>query len=200
VRTIALTGGIASGKSTVAAMLARRGAAIVDADQVAREVVEPGRPALAEIAAAFGPGVLGADGSLDRETLSNIVFADADARRRLEAITHPRVRTRMAELAAEALQSSPPLLVLDIPLLFESAMDRDFPEVLLAYVPTDVQLARLQIRNGLNREQAEQRLQAQDPIEDKRARSTWVIDNSGTVEQTQAEVDRWWQREVSGVQ
>ena len=196
VRTIALTGGIATGKSTIAGMLARHGAIVVDADEVARSVVEHGRPALAEIAAAFGPRVLEPDGSLNRTALSDIVFADVAARRRLEAITHPRIAERMAELVSDAMQSPPPLLVLDIPLLFEAGMEREYQEILLAYTPREMQLQRLRSRNELSVEQAEQRVGAQDAIDDKRSRSTWVIDNSGTVEQTQTQVDQWWQREI----
>jgi len=191
-RLIGLTGGIGTGKSTVARMLAARGAAVVDADLLAREVVEPGTPALAEIAAEFGPGVLQADGSLDRAALGALVFGDEARRERLNAITHPRVGALMQERVAAALHSDAPLVVVDIPLLFEGARQGMFEGVLLVWVPPAVQLARLVERDGWSEDEARARLAAQMPIDDKRALATWVIDNSGTVAQTEAQVDAWW--------
>jgi len=191
-RVVGLTGGVASGKSTVAAMLAQRGAAVVDADRLAREVVSPGSDGLAEVVAEFGPAVLDGRGELDRGALAAIVFADERRRRRLEAITHPRIRALLAQRIAQALAEQPPLVVADVPLLFESGLERDVDGVLLVYAPADVQVARLQARDRLDARAAGRRLRAQMPIEEKRRRATWVIDNAGTVEATAAAVDAWW--------
>lgn len=191
-RLIGLTGGIATGKSTVAAMLAGRGAIVVDADRLAREVVEPGRPALAEIAAEYGPGVLAADGSLDRAALGALVFADADRRRRLEAITHPRISALMAERIAEAVTAAPPLVVVDIPLLFENGRSGMVEGVLVVYADAATQLRRLLDRDGLGEADARRRIAAQMPVEEKRRLATWVIDNRGDLEATRGLVDAWW--------
>jgi len=211
-RVIALTGGIASGKSTVSRMLAQRGAAVVDSDAVAREVVEPGTPGLAAIVEAFGPDFLLPDGRLDRARLGALVFADPALRRRLEEITHPLIRARTAELAVEAAAagrwhagpgaswkrpSGPPLVVVDVPLLFEVGRQRDFSDgVLLVYADPAIQMGRLREREGLDQLSAGQRLAAQLPIESKRPLSTWVIDNSGTLEATQRQVEDWWRETV----
>jgi dephospho-CoA kinase len=196
-RLIGLTGGIGTGKSTVARMLAARGAAVVDADRLAREVVEPGMPALAEIAAEFGPGVLQGDGSLDRTALGALVFADEARRERLNAITHPRVGALMQERVAAALHSDAPLVVVDIPLLFEGARQGMFEGVLLVWAPPAMQLARLVERDGWSEDEARARLATQMPVDDKRALATWVIDNSGTVAQTEVQVDAWWRDHVA---
>jgi len=169
---------------------------VLDADAVAREVVELGRPALEEIAAAFGSGVLEADGTLNRKELGDIVFADKSARDRLEQIMHPRIRDRMAELSEAALQSSAPLLVHDIPLLFETSRNREYPEIMVVYIPRALQLERLISRTGITVGAAERRLSAQMPIDEKRALATWVIDNSGTPAQTRSQFDAWWANEV----
>jgi dephospho-CoA kinase len=198
VRTIALTGGIACGKSTVSELLRGRGAVVVDADAVAREVVEPGRPALDEIIATFGQGVLAPDGTLDRQVLGGIVFSEESARGRLEEITHPRVRERMAELSESAQGTSAPLLVHDIPLLFETGRNGEYPEIMVVYIPRELQLERLIIRDGYSVKEAEQRIVAQMPIDEKRDLATWVIDNSGTREQTKTQFDQWWAEEISG--
>lgn len=198
-RIIGLTGGIATGKSTVAALLAARGAVVVDADAVAREVVAPGTTGLAEVVDAFGPEVVRADGSLDRERLGAIVFADTQQRRRLEAITHPRIREVMAGRIAESLALAPPLVVVDIPLLYESGRDAEFPEVLVVVTDPLTQEHRLRERDGLDEADARQRLSAQLPIEEKRRRATWVIDNSGSREETERQVAAFWESVVGAV-
>jgi dephospho-CoA kinase len=191
-RLIGLTGGIGSGKSTVARLLAARGAALVDADLLAREVVAPGTPGLAEIVAEFGPGVLRADGSLDRPALGAVVFADEARRQRLNEITHPRVGALSAERIAAALQGDAPLVVVDIPLLFEGSRQSQFEGVMLVWVPPEVQLQRLVERDGMAEAEARRRIATQLPIDDKRALATWVVDNSGTVVDTERQVDAWW--------
>jgi dephospho-CoA kinase len=198
VRLIGLTGGIATGKSTVAASLAARGAAIVDADVLAREVVVPGAPAFSDVVAAFGEEVLGESGAIDRGTLGALVFADPARRGELERITHPRINALMQERILEALQSSAPLVVADIPLLFERGRDDSFDGTLLVYAPPAVQLQRIRERDQLDDVEAQRRLVAQLPIDEKRARATWVIDNGGTREYTAEQVGAWW-RDVVGV-
>ena len=197
-RLIGLTGGIATGKSTVARLLAARGAEIVDADVLAREVVEPGSPALAEIAAGFGDSVLTPEGALDRGALGAVVFADPAQRRRLEAITHPRIAALMGERIAAGLASEAPLVVADIPLLFEGDRVGLVQGVLLVDCPEEVQLRRLMLRDGIDEAAARARVAAQMPLAEKRRRATWVIDNSGTPEETAARVASWWERWVGG--
>lgn len=190
---IGLTGGIACGKSTVANLLVRRGARLIDADQIAREVVLPGSPALGHIVERFGQAVLQEDGSLHRKKLGEIIFADQAARRELEAILHPIIRQSMREQLASFQQADPEkLVVVDIPLLYESKLESMVDDVLVVYVPRDIQLERLMTRDGLTVEQAEGRLAAQIPIEEKRALADFVIDNSGTLEQTEREVEAFW--------
>ncbi|MDG0808236.1 dephospho-CoA kinase [Cohnella rhizosphaerae] len=196
---IGLTGGIATGKSTVARMLVARGAALVDADRIAREIVEPGQAALVRIAERFGDRVIQADGSLDRRMLGTIVFADAEERKALEAITHPAIRELMRERVA-ALEAERPdrLVVADIPLLYESGLQHVYEGVMVAYVPREVQRTRLIGRDGLSPEEADKRIGAQMDIEEKRRLADYVIDNSGTVAETEAQLDRFWRSLRSG--
>ncbi len=196
VRLIGLTGGIATGKSTVAAMLAGRGAVVIDADVLAREVLEPGTPAYTDVVERFGAGVLEDGGSVDRGTLGAVVFADPALRAELERITHPRINALMQDRIVAALESAAPLVVADIPLLFERHREDAFEGTMLVYAPAAVQLVRLRERNGLSESDARQRLAAQLPIDEKRDRATWVIDNSGSREATAAQVDKWWDRTV----
>ncbi|HVC40446.1 MAG TPA: dephospho-CoA kinase [Candidatus Saccharimonadales bacterium] len=195
-RLIGLTGGIATGKTTVDRMLAARGASVIDADELAREVVRPGEPALAAVAMRFGREVIRSDGSLDRDRLGKLVFADPEARRDLEQITHPRIAELTSERVAAALAGPAPLVVVDIPLLFENSREALFEGVLLVYAPTEVQVLRLRERNGLEEAAALQRLAAQLPIEEKRNRATWIIDNSDGLDETSRAVDRWWETTV----
>lgn len=196
-RVIGLTGGIASGKSTVAAMLAGRGAVVIDADGLAREVVAPGRPELAATVAEFGEGILQPDGALDRAAVGRLVFADPRARQRLESITHPPVRALMGQRIAEAVQSSKaPLVVADIPLLFEGGGEERFAGVLLVAAVPETQLRRLRERDGLEEAAGRQRLAAQLPMAEKRGRATWVIENEGSLDALRAAVDQWWQATV----
>jgi dephospho-CoA kinase len=195
-RLIGVTGGIATGKSTVDALLAARGAEVIDADELAREVVLPGEPALAEVAQRFGEDMMKPDGTLDRTRLGAVVFADPEARRDLEGITHPRITVLMQERIARALGGPAPLIAVDIPLLYENDRESLFEGVLLVYAPREVQIRRLAERNGLDAEAGAQRLAAQMPIDEKRDRATWVIDNSGGVDATAAAVDRWWEANV----
>ena len=196
-RLIGLTGGIATGKSTVAAMLAERGAAVVDADALAHEVLVPGAPAFDKVVARFGADVLDHTGAVDRAALGSIVFADPRLRAELEHITHPHIRALMQQRTIEALDSAAPLVVADIPLLFERDRDGAFEGTMLVYAPAATQLQRLRDRDGLDDTSAQRRLVAQLPIDDKRSRATWVIDNAGTRESTAAQVDTWWHEVVT---
>jgi dephospho-CoA kinase len=195
-RLIGVTGGIATGKSTVDRLLAARGAIVIDADELAREAVRPGERALDELAARFGPGVLLPDGSLDRARLGAIVFADPQARRDLERITHPRIAELMQEDIAAAIAGPAPLVAVDIPLLFESSREAMFEGVLLVYAPPEVQIRRLRERNGLDETAALQRLAAQLPIDEKRGLATWIIDNSNGLDATSRAVEEWWESAV----
>lgn len=189
---IGLTGGIATGKSTVAAELARLGATVIDADALAREVVDPGTAALGEIASRFGREVIAADGRLDRARLGSIVFADPGARRDLDRITHPRVRDLLQQRIAAALAADAHLIVAEVPLLFETRSEAYYEGVMVVYAPADVEMERLMTRDGIDEAAARQRLAAQIAIDDKRARATWVIDNSGSLAATREQVARWW--------
>ena len=187
-RVLGLTGGIGSGKSMVTQMFAQLGAAVIDADQLAREVVEPGQPALREIAAAFGPDVLLPDGRLDRPKLAGIIFADPAERAKLDAITHPRIRARM-DAEVKARRSGPGVLIVDIPLLYENDRSNSVERVIVVWVDPQTQLRRIRQRDGLSAQAANQRIAAQMPLDSKRARADHVIDNSGSREDTQRQVE-----------
>jgi len=177
---VGLTGGVASGKSTVSAMLADLGAVVVDADLLAREVVGKGTDGLAEVVEAFGPGVLTGDGDLDRPAMGAIVFGDESKRRRLEAIIHPRVRARGAELEAAAPEGA--VVVHDIPLLAETGQAAAFDAVIVVDVPSEVQVERMTALRGMSAADARARIAAQATREDRLAVATYVVENSGTVE------------------
>ena len=194
-KVIGLTGGIATGKSTVSRMLAAAGAHVVDADQLAREVVEPGQPAWEAIVEHFGRGILLADRRIDRERLGDMVFHDPAKKALLDRIVHPAVFDAMARRLARLEKEDPGgVAILDIPLLFETGKERGLDEVVLVYAPEAVQRERLMRRNGLSFEAAEARINAQMPIEEKRRRAAVVIDNSGDLEATRKQVERLWHR------
>ncbi|MBJ6363774.1 dephospho-CoA kinase [Paenibacillus sp. GCM10012307] len=195
---IGLTGGIACGKSSVGAMLVQCGAALIDADQIAREVVLPGEPALGEIVDLFGHEVLQTDGTLNRSALGEIVFHDADKRRQLESIMHPAIRVKMRERIAKHEAQFPDVPIFaDVPLLYETGQDKLYDSVVVVYVPRSQQLIRLLNRHpGMTEEQAVNRIEAQMDIELKRQRADWVIDNSGTLEETRSQVETLWERLV----
>jgi len=193
---IGLTGGIASGKSTVAARLAELGAVHIDADALAREVVAPGTPGLAAIAAEFGSGVLHPDGSLDRGALGDIIFADAERRTRLNELTHPLVWQRTRELIAEADAGDPhAVVVYDVPLLVEAVKARrmTFDLIVVVHADAATRIERMMTRRGLTRTEATQRLNSQAGDAERLAIADTVIDNTGAVEATLAQVDRLWQ-------
>jgi dephospho-CoA kinase len=188
---VGLTGGIASGKTAVSDLLQQRGAVIIDADLLAREVVEPGTPALAAIVERFGPTVV-VDGALHRPALGKVVFADPEARRDLERIVHPAVRARAAELTAAAPDGS--VVVQVIPLLVETGQQGSFDTVVVVDVDPETQLRRLQARNGLSREDAESRLAAQASREERLAAADHVLLNSGGLDELERQVDDLWRK------
>ncbi|MEK4008089.1 dephospho-CoA kinase [Paenibacillus sp. FSL H3-0333] len=192
---IGLTGGIASGKSTVSALFVRKGAALVDADVIAREVMLPGHPVLAAAVEAFGDRILLPDGSLDRAGLGEIVFRDPEALQTLNNLTHPAIRREIKDRMYALEQENPQrLVIVDIPLLYESELDSLFDQIIVVYVPRRVQLARLMERSGMKLEQAEDRLRSQMDIELKRRKANYVIDNSGDPESAELQVARLWDR------
>lgn len=190
VTRIGLTGGIASGKTTVAQRLAELGAIIIDADQLSREVVAPGSPGLQAVVQRFGEGMLTVDGSLDRAALGRLVFADSEARKDLEAIIHPAVRTRAAELTAAAPPDA--VVVQVIPLLVETGQEGTFDQVWVVDVDPAVQRERLQRRDGLTDADAAARLQAQASRAERLAVADAVIVNDGTTEELRRAVDDAW--------
>jgi dephospho-CoA kinase len=192
---IGLTGGIGSGKSTVSRMFEKLGASVIDADAVVRELQSPGTALLAEIGAAFGAQVIGAGGELDRETLAAIVFRNDAARLRLNAIVHPRVAAELARRVAAAREAGSDVIVLDIPLLFEgknsgegTAARMPFDATVVVHVPESLQIERQLARDDCNREEAERRVRAQLPLDEKRRLADFTIDNSGTLEETERQV------------
>lgn len=189
---IGLTGGIGAGKSEVSRLLAAHGAVVVDSDVIAREVVAPGSEGLAAVVAEFGPQVLREDGSLDRPALGAVVFADPERLKALNAIVHPLVRARSAELEAAALADGVPVVVHDVPLLVENGLGALYDLVLVVDAADDVRIDRLTRLRGMTEDEARARMAAQARREDRLAAADVVIDNSGGLETLSARVDEVW--------
>jgi len=194
-RVVALTGGIGSGKSTVARLLEGLGATVIDADAIVHELQAPGMPMVKELAEAFGPKIVGADGALLREELGQLVFSNEAARERLNALVHPKVGAEFARRLVAAKAARVPLIVLDIPLLFEgrkagsrSAASMQSEAVIVVWAPRKTQLARQMARDERARQDAQARIDSQIPLDDKREQADHVIDNSGTLEETERQV------------
>ncbi|WP_432950077.1 dephospho-CoA kinase [Kribbella sp. CA-253562] len=187
---VGLTGGIGSGKSSVSQRLAERGAVVIDSDVLAREVVARGTDGLAEVVAAFGDGVLTADGELDRPAVGKLVFGDEVARRKLEAVIHPRVRARAAEIERAAPGDA--VVVHDIPLLVETGQADKFDLVLVVDVPVEVQVERLTTQRGMAEDEARRRIASQATREDRLAAADVVIDNAGTLDDLDRRIDAVW--------
>ena len=192
-KLIGLTGGAGSGKSTVAEMLRELGAVVVDADEATHAVYEPGTPGFDAVVHEFGQEYV-KDGRIDRQRLGDVVFHDAGARRRLNDVVHPLVREWMAQRTAEAVERGAEVVVQDVPLLFENSLERFFSSVVLVYVPEDVQVDRLVKGRGFTREQAHAVIGAQLPIEEKRGRAHHVVNNTGTLDDTRAQVAAVWKQ------
>lgn len=191
VRVIGLTGGIASGKSTVSKMLRELGAPIIDADVLAREVVAPGSSGLEEVGRRF-PGVVREDGTLDRAALGERVFASETERKALEAILHPRIQQLSVEKARALAASGARVIVYEAPLIFENRIDERLDGTILVVAPPELQFERLVARDGLSPERARARIRAQMPLAEKRACATWVIDNAGPLAETRDQVEALW--------
>lgn len=196
-RLIGLTGNIASGKSVVADLFAARGATIIDADVLAREAVIKGSPALEAIVERWGPGVLDADGNLDRAALRHRVFRDQSDLDDLNSIVHPEVMRRRSREIAEARARGDKVVVCVIPLLFERHLADDFDTIVLVDAPRTIRLERIVRQRGIDEAEAMQMIAAQMPADLKRARADFVIENAGTLDELKSEVDRLW-RNIAG--
>lgn len=183
-----LTGGIATGKSTVAAMFEEAGARIIDADAIAREATRKGSPAYDDIVAHFGSHILLADSEIDRRQLAAVIFNDPAEQRALERMVHPHVKAETARRLERIRMETPgAVVIIDVPLLFEAGMDQGLDAVIVVYVPEKVQIRRLMARDGLTKPEVLARIRAQMPIDQKKSLATLVIDNSGSFESTRAQ-------------
>ncbi len=196
-RVIGLTGGLASGKSTAARTLAELGARIVDADQVAREIVAPGQPALAEIVRSFGREMLLPDGTLDRKRLGAAIFADADKRRTLNAITHPRIAVETQARLARLREEGVPVAIYEAALLVENGVHEALDGLIVTVCDEATQLERLVARDGFTQEEARARIVAQAPAAKKLEAATWVVDTSGPLTDTKTQLARIWEEILS---
>jgi dephospho-CoA kinase len=195
--TVGLTGGIAVGKSTVMRTFAELGAVCFDADAIARSVVEPGRPALAAVVRAFGPSVLADDGTLDRAALGEIVFANPERRRELEAILHPPIIAEQDRLIDEVRATSPgAIVIVDAALMIESGGYRRFDQLVVVHCAPEVQRQRLMARNGIAPEEADRRIAAQMPQDEKLKYATLAIDTGGTLDDTRQRTEAAWRELV----
>jgi dephospho-CoA kinase len=191
---VGLTGGIAVGKSTVVAELARLGAVCFDADRIAREVVEPGKPAYHAVVAEFGSSAVASDGTLDRSAIGRIVFADPERRKKLEAILHPAIIAEQNRLVAEALARDPDaIVVVDAALMIESGGYKRFDALVVVHCDPEIQLARLMARDALARDEAMRRIEAQMPQSEKLEYADYTVDTSGTVDETLARTRELWE-------
>ena len=188
---VGLTGGIGSGKSTVARLLEKRGAVVFDADLLAREAVEPSTPGHAAVIERFGADVLAPGGELDREALASVVFADPSARRDLEEIVHPEVRRLFAE-GSEAYRDTDRVVVFSAPLLVETGMHTAFEILVVVSATVATQIERLMRQRGMSESSIRARIEAQAPLEDKAAVADFLVDNEGTLDELESQVDRLW--------
>ncbi|HEX6849901.1 MAG TPA: dephospho-CoA kinase [Candidatus Polarisedimenticolaceae bacterium] len=190
---VGLTGGIASGKTTVASLLAERGAFVLDADRIGHDLIAPGGAAHAGVVARFGPAIVEPDGSISRPRLAAIVFADDEARRALDALVHPHILPEVERLLAAYLETGRALVaVVDAALLVEAGMTRAFHRLVVVRCVRETQIRRLMTRNGLTQQEAERRIDVQAPLKTKLAAADYVIDTDGTMRQTREQVDRLW--------
>ncbi|MGM0217471.1 dephospho-CoA kinase [Enterococcus sp. AZ126] len=187
---LGLTGGIATGKSTVVSVFKRLGFPVVDADVIAREIVEIGMPALGEVVSLFGSEILNSDGSLDRKKLGEIIFSDEEKRKKLNSTLSPFLKERiLAEIADK--KSKAPLVIVDIPLLYEGGYEKFVDKVAVVYIPKTMQLTRLMKRDNLTEREAQQRITSQLPIEKKRQKADILFDNQNSIEETEKLVGKW---------
>ncbi|MDF8366000.1 dephospho-CoA kinase [Weissella paramesenteroides] len=187
---LGLTGGIATGKTTISNYLKTKGIPVLDADEYARKVVEPGTPGLTDIVNTFGKQVLQSDGSLNRKLLGQIIFNDMTARQKLNDITHPRIQQMMTDELQKLAKGKTPLVILDIPLLLENHNIAGADSIMVVTVPESIQLNRLMQRNNLTKEEAQRRIDAQMPLSEKEKLADFIVDNSGTIANTLTQVDK----------
>lgn len=190
-RIIGLTGGMATGKSTVSAMLRELGAAVIDADEIAREVVVPSSPAYLDIQQRF-PDVIGPDGRLDRAKLAGVIFSSASERAALNAIIHPRIHQAFLEKKGALAKRGVPVAIYDAALLIENGLQHQMDGVILVTAPRELQIARLRQRNGLTQDESEARLSSQMPLSEKERFASWIIDNSGDLPSLRSQVGKVW--------
>lgn len=187
---LGITGGIATGKSTVVSVFKRLGFPVVDADVIAREIVEIGMPALGEVVSLFGSEILNSDGSLDRKKLGKIIFSDEEKRKKLNSTLSPFLKERiLAEITDK--KSKAPLVIVDIPLLYEGGYEKFVDKVAVVYIPKTMQLTRLMKRDNLTEKEAQQRITSQLPIEKKRQKADILFDNQNSIEETEKLVEKW---------
>lgn len=191
---LGLTGGIASGKSEVSRILTQKGIPVVDADQVAREVVIPGSQGLSQIVKEFGDSILSPDGSLDRTKMGKLVFTDPNKLKQLEMILHPLIQARVKKLRQQLLEKQVAVAFYDVPLLFEKRLQDQFDGILVVWCPPQQQLQRLILRDGLSESQAQRRIDLQLSIDEKKNQADWVIDNSGPVDRLPEKVSEILQK------
>lgn len=196
VMLIGLTGGIGAGKSTVAQLFEERGVPIVDADAIARDVVKPGEPALAELVEHFGDSILGADGELNRGKLAEVAFADAESHEALNAIMHPAISAETAK-RIDALRGDHSVIVHDVPLLVEAGLTGNYDLTVLVDTPAQIRLQRLTELRGMDPEDAKKRIAAQATDEQRRAACDVALDNSGDIEHLRAQFEQMWERFIS---
>lgn len=187
---LGLTGGIATGKTTISNYLKTKGIPVLDADEYARKVVEPGTPGLTDIVNTFGKQVLQSDDSLNRKLLGQIIFNDMTARQKLNDITHPRIQQMMTDELQKLAKGKTPLVILDIPLLLENHNIAGADAIMVVTVPESIQLNRLMQRNNLTKEEAQRRIDAQMPLSEKEKLADFIVDNSGTIANTLTQVDK----------
>lgn len=187
---LGLTGGIATGKTTISNYLKTKGIPVLDADEYARKVVEPGMPGLTDIMNTFGKHVLQSDGSLNRKLLGQIIFNDMTARQKLNDITHPRIQQMMTDELQKLAKDKTPLVILDVPLLLENHNIAGADAIMVVTVPESIQLNRLMQRNNLTQEEAQRRINAQMPLSEKEKLADFIVDNSGTIANTLTQVDK----------
>ncbi|MCX5862938.1 MAG: dephospho-CoA kinase [Desulfomonile sp.] len=191
---VGLTGGISSGKSTVSAMFRQAGVPVICADELAHEVVKPRSPALEDIRRVFGDEILDADGVLDRVVMARLIFKDTSKRRMLESIIHPRVSEEKNRRIAEFEQQGLPFVVVDVPLLYEAAWEKNFDVVIVVYVPREIQEKRLAERDNMSAHEIRSRVDSQMAIEDKRKRADMIVDNTGSLDYTRLQVENIMRR------
>ena len=195
---IGLTGGIASGKSTVSSFFRQKGAAVLDADRIARELSEPGGKLHAEYVHHFGAEVLQSDGTLNRRRIGQIVFSDPQQKQWLDAVSHPAIRAELLRKLEQKRNEKQRLILLDVPLLFESGWDKMADKTCLVYVDESVQLQRLMKRDGYTRREAQDRIAAQMPLEEKKKRADYLIDNNGSLMDTVQQAEELWKEWIHG--